>query len=118
MRFSGMILFCLVVISLLSATILDFINVNKVRLLALEFNQKADAEYFISESFRKTCRGEGFDSLNEWQIVCKALWQLEYIGWGNAEDFMIVDYSFNECPLIYGKWQGRIMEGEVFCRKE
>lgn len=117
MRFSGIILVLLVVVSLFASTAAEFTAVNRMRVTAMENNRQTDAQYFISESFRKTCRGECFESLNEWQTVCRDLWSLDYIGWGNAEDFMSVDYSLNESPLIYGKWQGRLLEGEVYCRR-
>lgn len=70
---------------------------------------------FISESFRKTCKGNGFKDLNQWQKTCRSLWNLDYIGWCSAEDFM-VDPSPESGELLYGKWIGSCGEGEVYER--
>jgi len=71
---------------------------------------------FVSESFRNTCKGKGFKNLNEWQIICRALWKLDYIGWAKAEEFMIDEAGKTENELFYGKWNGFCGQGEVFCR--
>lgn len=78
---------------------------------------KNESFQFISESFRKTCCGEGFPSLNEWQKNCKTMWNLEYIGWANAEDFMEVQNP-EKGKLFYGTWVGPYGRGEVYCRKK
>lgn len=70
---------------------------------------------FISESFRKTCEGNGFESLKEWQKVCKSLWKLDYIGFADADSFMIVENN-SQKKLIYGRWIGPFGHGEVYCR--
>lgn len=118
MKFSGLILVLLVVSTLLVTSISSSFYLDRMKRAALDYNKKTSAEFFISESFRKTCRGEGFDSLNKWQVVCREMWNLEYIGWGNAEDFMQVDYSHNDRALMYGTWQSDFIEGEVYCRRK
>lgn len=82
------------------------------------YRRKASADYFIAESFRKTCRGEGFENLNKWQSCCRAMWNLEYIAWADASDFMIVDYDLNDKILMYGEWDGKETSGEVYCRRK
>lgn len=81
-----------------------------------EVKNTCEAEKFITESFKKTCKGEGFNSLNEWQVTCRAMFSLDYIGWSNADDFMEVDYEFSKNKLFYGKWIGSGWDGEVYCR--
>lgn len=118
MRFSELLIVLFFVMTLWWSTVSKCFYVNRIKKSSEEYKKKTAAEYFISESFKKTCRGEGFESLSKWQSVCRALWNLEYIGWGNAEDFMNVDYSKSQKPLMYGKWQSVLTEGEVFCRSK
>ncbi len=75
-----------------------------------------ESKKFIYESFCKTCRGDGFDSLVDWQKTCKAMWKLDYIAWGKAEDFMI-DENMENGELLYGQWRGPFGAGEIYCRK-
>lgn len=85
-----------------------------------KFNEKITAKRketeccrFVAESFKNTCQGKGFESLNEWQNSCRALWKLQYIGWSEAGDFMIVSGK-NESILYYGKWIGEAGDGEIY----
>lgn len=71
---------------------------------------------FISKSFINTCRGTGFEDLNEWQRRCGEMFKLDYIAWTRADNFMI-DKLENQGELLYGKWIGKSGEGEIFCRK-
>lgn len=75
-----------------------------------------ETEKFIAESFRATCSGNAFKSLNEWQVSCRAMFNLDYIGWSDAENFMEVDYEKSSKRLYYGKWNGQGCSGEVYCR--
>ena len=76
---------------------------------------------FIAESFRQTCKGRGFETLEEWQLTCRRLFKLEYIAWCSSDDFMIDDAGGDNSPLMYGKWiageEYSDMSGEVYCRK-
>lgn len=84
----------------------------------VEYQRKSLESYrFITESFRKTCNGEGFNSLNEWQQKCGSLWELEYIGWANANEFLEVENK-ESGELFYGRWIGPFGNGEVYCRKK
>ena len=82
--------------------------------------QAFTAKKFIAESFRNTCEGKGFENLEQWQLCCRAIFKLEYIGWCQAQDFMIDDFAGGG-ELMYGKWvaSGDIKEcsDEVYCRK-
>lgn len=106
-------------------------GISNVRKLSKEINEmqmQVDSLLFISESFRNMCEGKGFSSFVEWQKCCKQMWQLEYIAWSEADDFMkddvIDDFTqnsdeygnYHQGTLMYGKWIGRYGEGEVFCR--
>ena len=75
---------------------------------------------FIAESFKNTCAGKGFYSLNEWQICCRQMFALDYIAWCEAEDFMIDNSDKKNTVLLYGKWIASEKypqaTGEVYCR--
>ena len=75
------------------------------------------ATHFVSESFKNSCRGKGFETLNGWQKACRAMWKLDYIAWADAEDFMNVPKDLNSETLFYGRWIGKNFNGEVYCRK-
>ena len=68
---------------------------------------------FISESFENACQGKGFDSLIQWQKTCRAMWNLNYIGWSKASDFMIVNDK-NDSVLMYGTWKSESYNGEIY----
>ncbi len=55
------------------------------------------AKRFIAQSFKNACRGKGFKSLDQWQLVCKSLFPLEQITYEKAG-------SYNN--LIYARWKG------------
>lgn len=92
-------------------------NLKRLDAKNVEIRREVNCMNFVAESFRNTCRGKGFASLNEWQKACRAMWQLDYIGWANACDFMIVPDDKNQEPLFYGKWILKNSEYEVYCRK-
>lgn len=91
-------------------------NINRLNEREFEMKKKVESMEFISRSFRNTCKEKGFKSFNEWQQVCKNLWNLEYIAWAPASEFM-EDNSMNGHELMYGKWTGKYGSGEVYCRK-
>ncbi len=82
---------------------------------------------FISESFanackgqntfngQNTCKGRGFESLVQWQKTCKAMWDLDYIGWSKADSFMNVENP-EKGQLLYGRWIGPYGNGEIYYR--
>lgn len=79
----------------------------------IKVKDDTEACRFISESFKNTCDGKGFESLYQWQKVCKALWDLKYIGWCDAKDFLPISKEYDK-KIIYGKWIGNTGEGEVY----
>lgn len=105
------IFFSLSLFGVQSFLLMDKLN-TKNRNLAREVN----CEKFIAESFRNTCKGKGFKSLNEWQVTCREMFDLDYIGWSNASDFMEVNYETCSKNLYYGKWIFSGVDGEVYCR--
>lgn len=78
-----------------------------------EVRLRAESTEFIHKSFRNACKGKGFNSLNEWQKSCRAMWKLDYIAWADASEFMNVDKGI----VFYGKWASEWGQGEVYCRK-
>jgi len=84
----------------------------------LRVTKKIETEVtrFIFESFIETCKGNCYESLNEWQKVNRSLWKLDYIAWSLAEDFMVLPEDNREGDLYYGVWTGEYSSGEVYCR--
>lgn len=70
------------------------------------FKREALCTRFVSESFRKTCSGSGFESLSEWKKSCKALWKLDYISFKD------------EGELLCGAWSCGCERYEVYFRKK
>ena len=67
------------------------------------------AKRFVSQSFKNTCEGKGFNSLEQWKSVCQILFKLESI------------YYEESCVgenLLYAKWTGnkdyQKCNGEVY----
>lgn len=80
--------------SIFTDLIQQFIHIDrKVK----ELKTKNDSLVFISESFYKTCRGEGFSSLDEWKEQCSELWKLDNIEWKMQE--------INGERRLCGKWK-------------
>lgn len=90
-------------------------NSEKWKKSVLDKQKRVASFEFITKSFRNACFGKGFTDLNEWQMVCRDLWKLDYIGWSKAENFMEVKYQENGI-LFYGTWNDRYGGGEVFQR--
>lgn len=80
------------------------------------FEQK-NANHFISESFRNTCQGNGFESLCEWQKACKSMWDLKYIGWSKASEVMLISEEYKD-SVFYGSWIINNTIGEVYWLEE
>ena len=121
MRFHTVLLL-LTFLGLVSVTLNDYtFSVQKLESKAIDSRQVFVAKRFIAESFRNTCNGKGFKDLEEWQLSCRALFKLEYIGWCQAQDFMI-DEIPGKGELMYGKWIGsenlKECSDEVYCRKK
>ncbi len=115
MKFYSIIL-NLLILSVLGAGVSQnvsaFINVSKENEAV---RMKKDSTVFISESFRKACNSEDL-SFVEWQKMCKALWELDYIGWAEADSFRQIEQKNDE--IIYcGVWKGACGYGEVYCKK-
>ncbi|MCR4742530.1 MAG: hypothetical protein K5866_06650 [Treponema sp.] len=83
-----------------------------------EIKKKTLTQKFIVESFKNTCQKKGFESLNEWQVTCREMFNLDYIAWTEAEDFMKVSYEKSTGKLMYGRWISSLCQGEVYCRSE
>lgn len=86
-------------------------ELHRLELAISETGAKAASIHFISESFRKTCRGEGFANLEEWGRSCRALWGLEEIEFETVEE----NIAGRE-KLLKGNWTGPYGSGEVYCR--
>lgn len=79
----------------------------------LELRKQVDCFKFVSKSFVNTCQGKGFKDLNQWQKTCRALWDIQYIGWSSADDFLEVPEN-KKNNLFYGTWKSDISNGEVY----
>lgn len=111
MNFSNAV--CMVVLAgILSGICLRGAKVcKKVEDLTAVNRNQALSTRFISGSFTNACSGKGFVSLDQWQKSCSDLWKLDYIAWGKTE-------GAEGGILMFGKWGGKIGEGEVFYRLE
>ena len=71
--------------------------------------QSYTAKRFIAQSFKNTCKQKGFQNFEQWQQVCKALFNLESISYET--------YSV-EKNIIYAAWKGsenfKKCSGEVY----
>lgn len=78
----------------------------------------------IRNGFITTCMTREFPSLCEWQKYYRKKWQLDYIGWTRADNFIVDLFTgHNEYPLYYGYWEknkgvGEKIGGEVYCRRK
>ena len=77
---------------------------------------------FITQSFKDSCDGKGFASQEEWQVTCRSMFDLEYIAWCPAEEFMIVQNDEYRNRLMYATWKGNkdleACSGEVYYRSK
>ena len=117
MKLLDVIIVFLVSSSLFLAAFAGIKTCQSVKREAALCREKTCADRFVYESFRNTCKGKGFSDLNHWQVTCRALLKLDYIGWCNSEDFMI-DEVPETGKLMYGRWIGNNCEGEVYCREQ
>ena len=107
MRFTNLV--CLSVLlavfsSMFTGFYKEFVTMDR-KLEALR--NHTDSLVFISGSFTALCKGKGFSSFEEWQRVCKIMWQLESIEW---------EYAGGE--IYCGRWNGPYGSGEVFAKKQ
>lgn len=79
----------------------------------VHYQDLKNGNYFIYHSFKNTCEGKGFDSLYQWQKVCKSMWDLTYIGWSNGRDVLLVK---DNCKgdIFYGAWKGDDYINDVY----
>ena len=103
------ILLCILSVTLRNAVFYAGIYESKSRELFLSYTAKK----FISQSFKNTCSGKGFESLEQWRLVCSALFTLEEISYETAA---------NQSLLMHAVWIGSSeyekCSGEVFYRIE
>lgn len=119
MKFTDAILIFVMLFSLYISILMEVRCCFRVDSRLYDERQTNMERTFINESFRNVCKGnEGFEDLNEWQSVCRAMFGLEYIGWGKASDFMQVNYDNSLDELICGLWDSGKEECQVFCRME
>ena len=57
------------------------------------------AKKFIAQSFKNTCRGKGFASLEEWKLTCNSLFSLESISYETS-------YDSTDKSLLCARWVG------------
>ena len=121
MRFSTLIVVT-IFLGLISVSARDAMtSINALGSKVEKLRSSYAAKHFIAESFKNTCEGKGFESLEQWQLCCRAMFKLEYIAWCPAENFMHDEAAERGCPrLMYGKWMAGVpfeaSGGEVFYR--
>lgn len=80
------------------------------------------AKKFIAQSFKETCDRKGFETLEEWQLTCRSMFDLEYIAWCPAEEFLVVQNEEYTDRLMYATWKGnsalKACSGEVYYRSK
>lgn len=86
-----------------------FVSQNLERRVQNEFLSYS-AKRFIAQSFKNTCQGKGFKSFEQWQLVCNALFKLDFIV-----------YELNATGTIaHASWSGiqnfSKCGGEVYCK--
>ncbi len=69
---------------------------------------------FISKSFVKTCDGEGFASLNQWEYTCNALCNLCSIQW--EKTISSKNCQGEDFDIFYGKWAFEDEQGEIYSK--
>lgn len=96
------------------AALLIFVNKKIVNKRSEEKLSEIISKY-ITDSFEKACSENHQQNLYKWQQSCREKWNLDYIAWSYADDFM-VDMNKDEGRLCYGVWQGKLANGEVYIR--
>lgn len=98
--------FCLVSAALRDAVFYACFLEKKEEQIFLSYSAKK----FIAQSFKKTCQGYGFKSLEQWQLACKSLFTLDSISYQVCE----------EEGLMYAQWTGNgkyvNCSAQVFCK--
>ena len=107
--------------ALIAVSVCDYVScVRTLGKKADSLRKEYQTKHFIAESFCNTCNGKGFSNLEEWQVSCRQMFNLEYIAWCPASDFMIDDYHEEGHQLMYGKWiavqESGEISGEIYCR--
>ena len=116
MRFTDVIIF-LVTLGVFSPVFAGEISaLRKMDCRIEELREENDSLSFISESFYKTCEGRGFSSLEEWETVCKKLWQLESIEWEYVRSLDTRNEE-NDTQLLCGTWYRCEGVKKIYCRK-
>ena len=54
------------------------------------------AKKFITQSFKNTCEGKGFENFEQWQNACKSLFNLDSIFYETDQD---------DSKLIHAQWK-------------
>ena len=86
-----------------------FISINAK---ANEVQQKAECLKYVSESFRNTCNGLGYESLDEWKKECRKMWNLDYISYEIRDN-----RNADGITVFHGIWTGPYGKGEAYQRK-
>lgn len=116
MNFSNLMIMALIYGTLVINVSACLRQINNGRNKILETKKQTECTRFIYQSFCNTCNGTGFESLEKWQITCRALWKPSYIGWSPASDFMLDPLEGKNGRLYYGTWKTDYGGGEVYSR--
>lgn len=111
------------------ATVIMGISCQEGMRVCVRLNNKAERlekqvmeKKFVSKSFIQTCEGRCFSNLNDWQVSCRNMFNLSYIAWSKAEDFLVDEAKEigEKETLFYGTWidSSGTYKGEIYARGE
>ncbi|MCQ2591572.1 MAG: hypothetical protein MJ188_02210 [Treponema sp.] len=82
-------------------------SINQIKLSAIKN---------ITSGFENACCPLNETNLYAWQQKCRKDWELNYIAWSYANDFLIDTSTYNNSTLVYGVWESEVSNGEIFYR--
>lgn len=81
-----------------------FVSLSRLYVRSSSVRKAAERDFFMAESFRHTCHGNGFKDLAEWKKNCSALCRVDDLEYG-------IYKSEAEKKLLYCKWES--VNGEI-----
>lgn len=112
MKLTDAILLMLMVILLSFLSECGLFYAVRIDSVCRDVKTETDMCAFVSESFRNACEKKGFESLEDWQKKCRAMWNLSYIGFSSTDAFMGGETS--DSSLLYGSWIYKGKKYEVY----
>lgn len=117
MKLINIVVSCILSCCFFTGVVDSVLLCKKIENRQIKLKKEVLSQKFVSESFKSACDGFGFTSLNDWQQCCRAMFNMNYIAWCDAQDFMEVSFENNPRQLLYGNWKSEICSGEIYYRK-